>query len=123
MDEYRKAIWSLAFALAMFFDLTLLPVVWAVRGYNLQMSAIAVIVSIILAPLIAWRLVERFAGDEAGRYYTWELEALVKAGKLGMLWLNPVGWVWMLFIWAFVAAVKRWPGFGLFLCIILPNRK
>jgi len=124
MDEHRKAVWLLALALVMFFTFTILPVL-LITGFNPRVSLMATVTAdVIFCPLIAWRLVELLAGDGSGLYHSWEIEQLIKAGRWGICWLNPVGWVWILFIWVFVAAVKKWPVFGLFLCAFLfSNRK
>lgn len=120
---YRKAFWSWAIGVAMFFDFTVLPIAWVAFGFNFKFSAIAAACfTLILAPLIAWRMIERIAGDsEAQGYYRiWELKDLARTGKLLIFWGNPIGWFLLILYWCALKAVIRWPSLGLVIAVLFP---
>lgn len=120
---YGKAFWSWTIGVALFFDFTVLLLAWVALNFTLTVSVVAAACfTFILAPLVAWRMIERIAGDTAaeGYYRVWELKDLAKTGKLLMFWGNPVGWFLLILYWCALRAVMRWPSLGLIIAVLIP---
>jgi len=121
MELYRKAFWFLVAGMALFFDLTLLPLAHGFLGFDLRISALAAAYfTFLVAPLVAWLVIEKLARDQLGSLYAWELKMLATMGKQAMLWGNPAGWLVLILYWCVLKAAMRWPSLGPFIAILIP---
>ncbi len=105
---YWEAFWSLVGGVVPFFNLTVLPLVYLLPGFDVWLTTVGVLYfNVFGVPLLVWIWLLIVAGSE--RYSEWSLGELIKVGKslalygnlFGLLYVTGrwfVGWIVMVSI-------------------------